>query len=107
MMTKLNSVLLFHSPNIVKTMKFITRTLSAIAFTTTLLTSASAIALTPFDAAIQAQRGQLEGIPGYQPLQSSLISGNVTGEDILKAAGLEVNASDANFVESVLRDHND
>lgn len=85
-------------------MTVITRAVSALAFTATLLASTSAFALTPFDAAIQAQRGQLEGIPGYQPLQSSLLNGNITGEDILDAAGLEVNASDANFVESLLRD---
>jgi hypothetical protein len=85
-------------------MTFITRTVSAVAFTATLFATSSAFALTPFHAAIQAQRGQLAGIPGYQVLQSDLHSGNVTGEDILEAAGLEVNASDANFVESILRD---
>lgn len=85
-------------------MTFITRTVSAIAFSATLLASTSAFALTPFQAASQAYRGQLDGISGYGVLQGQLRSGNVTGEDILEAAGLEVNASDANFVESVLRD---
>ena len=88
-------------------MTVITRTVSAIAFTATLFASASAFALTPFQAASQAYRGELDGISGYGTLQSQIRSGRVTGEDILKAAGLEVNASDAHFVESVLRDHND
>ncbi|NJM57693.1 MAG: hypothetical protein HC857_09985 [Synechococcales cyanobacterium RU_4_20] len=85
-------------------MKFITRTVSAVAFTATLFASASAFALTPFDAATLAQRGQLEGISGYQALRSDLLNRSVTGEDILEAAGLEVNAADAHFVESILRD---
>ena len=88
-------------------MTIITRTASALAVFSTVLVSTAAFAATPFDAAIQARRGQLEGIPSHQALQSALRSGNVTGEDILEAAGLEGNASDANFVESVLRDHND
>ena len=88
-------------------MTVITRTVSAIAFTATLFASASAFALTPFDAATLANRGQLDGISGYGTLQGQIRSGRVTGEDILEAAGLEVNASDANFVESVLRDRND
>ena len=88
-------------------MTIITRTVSAIAFTATLFASASAFALTPFDAATLASRGQLDGISGHGALQGQLRSGRVTGEDILEAAGLEVNASDANFVESVLRDRND
>ena len=86
-------------------MTFITRTVSAIAFSATLLASTSAFALTPFQAATQAYRGQLEGISSYQSLQRDIKGGRVTGEDILEAAGLEVNASDANFVESVLRDN--
>ena len=85
-------------------MKLITRTASAIAVSATLLASTSAFALTPFQAASQAYRGQLDGISGYSTLQGQLRSGNVTGEDILEAAGLEVNSYDANFVESVLRD---
>lgn len=87
-------------------MTFITRTVSALAFTATLFASTTAFALTPFDAATQAYRGNLDGISGYGTLQGQLRSGNVTGEDILEAAGLEVNASDASFVESVLRDRN-
>ena len=88
-------------------MTFITRTISAAAFTATLLASTSAFALTPFQAATQAYRGQLDGIAGYQTLQGDIRSGQVTGEDILEAAGVEVNASDAHFVESILRDNND
>ncbi|NJN31215.1 MAG: hypothetical protein HC824_12885 [Synechococcales cyanobacterium RM1_1_8] len=93
-------------------MKSITRAFSAVAcstiayaavvFTGTVLAPSAAVAATPFSAAIQAERGQLDGIPGYQRLQSALHSGSISGEDILKAAGLEVNASDANFVESIL-----
>lgn len=85
-------------------MKLITRTASAIAFSATLLVSASAFAFTPFDAATSAYRGQLEGISGYQSLQANLKNRSITGEDILKAAGLDVNRSDARFVESILRD---
>ena len=85
-------------------MTLVTRTVSAIAFSATLLASTSAFALTPFQAASQAYQGQLDGISGYGTLQGQLRSGNVTGEDILEAAGLEVNSYDANFVESVLRD---
>ena len=87
-------------------MTIITRTVSAIAFTATLFATSSAFALTPFQAASQAYRGQLDGISGYQALQSQVRSGRVTGEDILEAAGLEVNASDAHFVETILRDNN-
>ena len=87
-------------------MTVITRTVSALAFTATLFATTSAFALTPFQAATMAYRGQLDGISGYQTLHSHIRSGRVTGEEILKAAGLEVNASDANFVESLLRDHN-
>lgn len=65
--------------------------------------STSAFVLTPFQAAIQAYRGQLEGIHGYQTLLSQVRFGHVTGEDILEAAGLDVNASDAHFVETILR----
>ena len=86
-------------------MTFITRAASAVAFSATLLASTAAFASTPFNAATQAYRGQLDGIAGYQTLQSQVRSGRVTGVDILEAAGLEVNASDANFVESILRDN--
>ena len=86
-------------------MKLITRAASAVAFTATLFASASAFALTPFDAATLAQRGQLDGIPGYEVLQSDIQGRRVTGADILEAAGLEVNNSDARFVESILRDN--
>ena len=77
-------------------MTLLTRAASAIAFSATLFASTAAFALTPFDAAILAQRGQLDGISGHN-------AASVRGEDILEAAGLEVNASDANFVEAVLR----
>ena len=87
-------------------MTIITRTASALAFTATLLASTSAFALTPFDAAILAQRGQLEGISGYQSLQSDIQGRRISGEDILEAAGLEANRSDGLFVESVIRDNN-
>ena len=94
-------------------MNLITRTVSAIAkqasygiaFTATLLASTSAFALTPFQAATLAYRGQLKGIPGYQSLQANIRSGRITGEDILEAAGLDVNNSDAHFVETILRDN--
>lgn len=86
-------------------MKLITRTASAIAFSATLFASASAFALTPFDAATLAYRGQLDGISSYQSLQSDIQGRRVTGEDILEAAGLEANRSDARFVESILRDN--
>ena len=88
-------------------MKLITRAASAVAFSATLFASASAFALTPFDAATLAQRGQLEGISSYEALQSDIQGRRVTGEDILEAAGLEANSSDARFVESVLRDRSD
>ncbi len=88
-------------------MTLITRAVSALAFTATLFATTSAFALTPFQAASLAYRGQLDGISGYQTLQGDIRGGQVTGEDILEAAGLEVNASDANFVESILRDNND
>ncbi len=88
-------------------MTILNRAVSAIAFTATLFVTTSAFALTPFQAASQAYRGQLDGIAGYQTLQGDIRSGQVTGEDILEAAGLEVNAFDANFVESILRDNDD
>ena len=87
-------------------MKLINRTASAIAFSATLLASTSAFALTPFQVASQAYRGQIDGISGYQTLVGDLRSGQVSGADILEAAGLEANASDAHFVESILRDNN-
>lgn len=86
-------------------MKSITRTFSALAFAGTLLASSAALASTPFNAATQAYRGELNGIPGYEVLRSGLRSGLISGEDILEAAGLESNARDANFVESALRSH--
>ena len=87
-------------------MPFTTRIASALAFSATLLaSSASAFALTPFDAATLAYRGQLPSISGYESLQSDIQSRRVTGEDILEAAGLEANHSDARFVESILRDN--
>ena len=88
-------------------MTVITRTASAIAFTATLLASTSAFALTPFQVASQAYRGQIEGVSGYQSLQRQVRSGRITGEDILKAAGENVNASDADIVESFLNPAND
>ena len=87
-------------------MTLVTRTVSAVVFSATLFASTAAFALTPFQAANQAYRGQLEGIAGYQALRGDIRSGQVTGEDILEAAGLEANAYDANFVESILRDNN-
>lgn len=86
-------------------MTFITRAASAVAFSATLFASASAFALTPFDAATLAYRGQLEGISSYEALQSDIQGRRVTGEDILEAAGLEANRSDARFVESIVRDN--
>ena len=83
-------------------MTFITRTVSAVAFSATLFASTAAFALTPFQVASQAYRGQIDGIAGYQALQNNVRSGRVTGEDILEAAGLDVNASDADIVESFL-----
>ena len=88
-------------------MKLINRTVSAIVFSATLLASTSAFALTPAQVASQAYRGQIDGIDGYQSLQVQLRSGRVTGEDILEAAGLEANASDADLVESFLNPGND
>ena len=85
-------------------MTLVTRTVSAVVFSATLFASTAAFALTPFQAANQAYRGQLDGLSGYGVLEGQLRSGTVTGEDILEAAGLEVNSYDANFVESVLRD---
>ena len=87
-------------------MTLINRAVASVAFSATLFASTAAFALTPFQAATQAYRGQLDGIAGYQTLAGDIHSGQVTGEDILEAAGLEVNAADANFVESILRDNN-
>jgi len=87
-------------------MKLITRAASAVAFSTTLFASTAALALTPFDAATLAYRGQLDGIDGYQALELSIRNGSITGEGVLEAAGLEANASDANFIERILRDSN-
>ena len=88
-------------------MKTITRAFSAIAFTATVLASTSAFAATPFDIATKAHRGQINGIAGYQALQLDVRSGQVTGEDILEAAGAEVNSRDADLVERFLRDDSD
>ena len=85
-------------------MTLVNRAVASIAFSATLFASTAAFALTPFQAASQAYRGQLEGISGYQALQTDIKGGRVTGEDILEAAGLEVNDSDAHFVETILRD---
>ena len=85
-------------------MKLVHRAIASVAFSATLFASTAAFALTPFQAATQAYRGQLEGIPGYQALQLDIKGGRVTGEDILEAAGLEVNDSDAHFVETILRE---
>lgn len=68
-------------------MKLITRTISVLAVTASVLTAASAFAATPFNIANRAQRGQLEGIPSYQALERDLVSGQVTPADILRAAG--------------------
>ena len=84
-------------------MKSITRAFSAIAFTATVLASTSAFAATPFDVATKAHRGQIDGIAGYQALELDIRSGQVTGEDILEAAGAEVNSRDADLVERFLR----
>ena len=90
-------------------MKSITRAFSALAFVGTVLAASSAFAATPFDIATKAQRGQLEGIPGYQTLQLRITTGQITGEDILQAAGVDVNPADADLVEDFLRrnDNND
>ena len=85
-------------------MKSITRAFSAIAFTATVLASTSAFAATPFDVATKAHRGQLDGIPGYQTLELQVNTGNISGEDILEAAGADVNSRDADLVEDFLRD---
>lgn len=68
-------------------MKLITRTVSALAFTATILSAASAFAATPFTIATRAYQGQLEGIAGYQSLEHNFRSGNVSAEDIIRAAG--------------------
>lgn len=91
-------------------MKSITRTVSALVFAGTVLASSAAWAGlpsrvgTPFDVANRAYRGQLDGIPGYASLRSSLRSGKISGEAILQAAGVDVNSRDANLVEAFLRD---
>ena len=68
-------------------MTFITRTVSALAVTATVLSAASAFAATPFNIATRAYRGQLEGIAGYQSLEHNFRSGNVSAEDVIRAAG--------------------
>lgn len=93
-------------------MKSITRTFATLLFTGTLLLTlpASAVMLhsgTPFDIATRAYRGQIEGIPGYQALKSGLRTGQITGEDIQKAAGVSENSKDAHLIEGFLRDNGD
>ena len=88
-------------------MKLFTRAISAVAFSATLFASASAFALTPAQVAGQAYRGQIDGISSYQALQSQVRSGRITGEDILEAAGADVNSIDANLVESFLNPGSD
>ncbi len=68
-------------------MQVITRTLSALAVTATVLSAASAFAATPFNIATRAYRGQLEGIAGYQSLEQNFRSGNVSASDVIRAAG--------------------
>jgi hypothetical protein len=92
-------------------MKSITRPLAALVFAGTVLASSAAVAATsyagtPFDIATRAYRGQIKGIPGYQSLESGLRSGKITGEDILKAAGIPGDSKDAKLVEGFLRDSN-
>lgn len=88
-------------------MKPIEHLLAGIVFATTLLASGSAFALTPFDVATSASRGQLDEIDGHQSRQVQLRPGQVTGEDILEAAGVSVNAVDADLVEDFLKPGND
>ena len=88
-------------------MTFITRAASAIAFSATLFASTAAFALTPAQVASQAYRGEIDGISSYQALQNGVRSGRISGEDILEAAGAEVNSVDANLVESFLRSNDD
>ena len=88
-------------------MKSITRAFSALAFSATILASTSAFAATPFDVATKAYRGQIDGIAGFQALELDVRSGQVTGEDILEAAGAEVNSRDADLVERFLRNDSD
>lgn len=88
-------------------MKPIKHLLTGIVCATTLLASGSAFALTPFEIATSASHGQLGGIDGYQTLQVQLRSGQVTGEDILEAAVVHVNAADADAVENFLKSSND
>ena len=84
-------------------MKSITRAFSALAIVGTVLAASSAFAATPFDIATKAHRGQIDGIAGYQTLELDISSGQVTGEDILEAAGADVNSRDADLVERFLR----
>jgi hypothetical protein len=91
-------------------MKFIAHSFAALLFTGTLMATLPASATvsragTPFDLATRAYRGQVEGIPGYQTLESGLRTGNITGEDILKAAGVSGDSRDANLIEGFLRDN--
>ena len=67
-------------------MKLITRTLSTLAVTATVLSATSAFAATPFNIANRAYRGQLDGIAGYQSLEQNFLSGNVSAADIILAA---------------------
>ena len=83
-------------------MKLITRTVSALAVTATVLSAASAFAATPFNIATRAYRGQLEGIAGYQSLEQNFRSGNVSTEDIIRAAGATPTAELEREVSSFL-----
>ena len=88
-------------------MTLVTRAASAIAFSATLFASTAAFALTPAQVASQAYRGQLDGISGYESLSRQVRSGQVTGEEILQAAGEDVNVADARAVENFLNPGND
>ncbi len=68
-------------------MKLITRSVSALAVTATVLSAASAFAATPFNIATRAYRGQLDGIDGYQSLEQNFRSGRVSSADVIRAAG--------------------
>lgn len=43
----------------------------------------------PFNIAIMASRGQIEGIPGYDTLHTKMMQNTITAEEIIKAAGYE------------------
>lgn len=85
-------------------MKLITRTFSAVAVTATVLSATSAFALTPFNIATRAYRGQLEGIEGYQSLEHDFRAGNISVEEIIRAAGETPTPLLENEVSSFLND---